>query len=111
MKQQTSRSRRSFDGNGGAGHSLRSDMNWDSMNKDVLAHWQKVGTFRNNHVAVGAGSNVGLTASSGVAFGRTYSKNGITDKISGVIYASANTDVSVDVSAILEATAHSSTTL
>ncbi|MEE1061017.1 MAG: alpha-amylase family glycosyl hydrolase, partial [Ruminococcus sp.] len=32
------------DGNGGAGHSLRSDMNWDSIDQNVLSHWQKVGT-------------------------------------------------------------------
>ncbi len=48
------------DGNGGAGHSLRSDMNWDSMDTNVLEHWQKVGVFRNNHISVGAGSNTSL---------------------------------------------------
>ncbi len=79
-----------------AGHCLRSDMNWGE-NPDLLAHWQKVGTFRNNHIAVGGGANVTLTASSGVAFGRTYSKNGINDKIAAVIGASENTDVTLDV--------------
>ena len=91
-----------FDGNGGAGHSLRSDMNWDSIDQDVLAHWQKVGTFRSNHVAVGGGANVALTASSGVGFGRTYSKNGVNDKVAGVIDAAANTDVTLDVSGVFE---------
>ncbi len=90
------------DGNGGAGHSLRSDMNWDSMNTDVLAHWQKVGTFRNNHIAIGGGANKSLTASSGIAFGRTYDKNGITDKAAGVVGANANADIEIDVSAIWE---------
>lgn len=89
-----------FDGNGGAGHSLRSDMNWDSADSSVLAHWQKVGTFRNNHVSIGAGDNKDLTSSSGYAFGRTYSKNGVTDKAAGCIYASANTNVTIDVSAL-----------
>ena len=89
-----------FDGGGGAGHSLRSDMPWSSLNTDLIKHWGIVGRFRNNHISVGAGSNVGLTASSGVAFGRTYDKNGISDKVAGVIYASPNTDVSVDVSAL-----------
>ena len=60
------------DGNGGAGHSLRSDMNWDSMDTDVLEHWQKVGVFRNNHISVGAGSNTSLTSTSGYAFARDY---------------------------------------
>ena len=81
----------------GDGHAVRSDMNWDSMDKNVLAHWQKVGTFRNNHLAVGAGQNVKLSASAGIAFGRTYSKNGTTDKIIGVINAGSNVDVSIDV--------------
>ena len=89
-----------FDGYGGAGHSLRSDMNWDSYDPELLEHWGKVGNFRNNHIAVGGGDNTTLTASSGVAFGRTYSKNGLEDKVAGVIGATANADVTIDVSAI-----------
>ncbi len=88
------------DGYGGAGHSLRSDMNWDSYDPELLDHWGKVGRFRSSHIAVGAGANTTLTASNGVAFGRTYSKNGINDKVAGVIGASEGTDVSVDVSDI-----------
>lgn len=90
----------SFDGYGGSGHSLRSDMNWDSLNKTVLAHWQKVGQFRNNHVSVGAGQNTKLSATNGVAFGRTYDKNGVSDKVAAVIGASSNSDVTIDVSSI-----------
>lgn len=90
----------SFDGYGGSGHSLRSDMNWDSLNKTVLAHWQKVGQFRNNHVSVGAGQNTKLSATNGVAFGRTYNKNGVSDKVAAVIGASSNADVTIDVSSI-----------
>ena len=86
------------DGNGGAGHSLRSDMNWDSIDQNVLSHWQKVGTFRNNHISVGAGSNTDLSTTSGYAFGRSYNKNGVTDKVAGCIYASSNTNVTIDVS-------------
>ncbi len=81
-------------------HNLRSDMNWDSMDTNVLSHWQKVGTFRNNHISVGAGSNTDLSSSSGYAFGRTYSKDGLEDKVAGCIYASANTDVTIDVSSL-----------
>ena len=85
------------DGGGGAGHSLRSDMNFGE-NTDLVAHWGIVGRFRNSHMAVGAGANVGLTASSGIAFARTFDKNGITDKIAAVINASGS--VSIDVSAV-----------
>ena len=92
----------SFDGNGGAGHSLRSDMNWNSIDEGVLAHWQKVGTFRNHHVAVGAGANTALDATAGTAFARTYSKNGVSDKIAAVVDAGSNSDVTIDVSGIFE---------
>ena len=91
-----------FDGNGGAGHSLRSDMNWDDMDEEVLAHWQKVGTFRNNHIAVGAGTHTTVSATSGVGFTRTYSKNGISDRIAACIGATANTSVTLDVSGVWE---------
>ncbi len=91
-----------FDGNGGSGHALRSDMNWDNYDAELLAHWDKVGTFRSNHIAIGAGSNLSLNASNGIGFGRTYSKNGIIDKAAGVIGASANSDVTIDVSSIWE---------
>lgn len=92
----------SFDGNGGAGHSLRSDMNWDSMDTTQLEHWQTVGTFRKNHIAVGGGDNTNVTSSAGVAFTRTYNKNGISDKVACCIYAGSNNDVTIDVSNIWE---------
>ena len=83
-------------------HDLRSNMNWDSMNEETLAHWQKVGTFRNNHIAVGAGQNATLTTSNGVAFSRTYSdpSKDISDQIAACIGCSANTDVTIDVSSL-----------
>ena len=91
-----------FDGDGGAGHSLRSDMNWGSIDQGILEHWQKVGSFRRDHLSVGGGANVALTASAGTAFGRTYSKDGVDDKIAAVVDATANTDVSIDVSGVFE---------
>lgn len=47
---------------------LRSFMNWESISEDpatqaLLAHWQKLGTFRKNHPAVGAGQHEQLQAS------------------------------------------------
>lgn len=81
----------------GGNHDVRSFMNWDSIDNDILSHWQKVGTFRNNHVSVGAGSHTSLTSTSGAAFDRTYSKNGISDKVMACIGATPNTDVTITV--------------
>lgn len=91
-----------FDGYGGSGHALRSDMNWNDMNKTLLAQWQKVGQFRNKHVSIGAGANVKLSATSGVAFGRTYDKYGVTDQAAAVIGCNKNSSVTVDVSTLWE---------
>lgn len=35
----------------------RSDMNWDSANQDLLAHWRKLGQFRARHVALARGAH------------------------------------------------------
>ena len=93
----------SFDGHGGSGHSLRSDMNWDSIDQDELAHWQKVGTFRKNHVAVGAGQHQQITAyngSTGYTFARTYDDGTVSDNIIATIGAPNNKDIAVDVSSL-----------
>ena len=87
----------------GAGHMFRSFMNWDSIDKDILAHWQKVGTFRNNHLSVGAGSHKVISAydaTNGYTFSRSYEKNGIEDKIVATLFASANKDITIDVSSV-----------
>lgn len=85
-------------------HSLRSFMNWESTDTELLAHWQKVGQFRSNHVAVGAGAHnaVESTDAAGVAFTRTYDKNGVKDAVAAVITSSANTDVTITVGSIFE---------
>lgn len=77
-------------------------MNWNDMDKTLLAQWQKVGQFRNKHVSIGAGANVKLSATSGVAFGRTYDKNGVTDQAAAVIGCNKNSSVTVDVSTLWE---------
>ena len=87
----------------GAGHQTRIFMNWDSMDKSALAHWQKVGQFRNNHLAVGAGSNTTISsysASTGLTFARTYQKGDIDDKVVVTLFASPNTDITIDVSSV-----------
>lgn len=50
---------------------FRSDMNWSSYDEECLAHWQKVGQFRNNHPAVGAGQHEKLEGDV-YTFARTY---------------------------------------
>jgi len=64
---------------------LRSFMNWDAINQDVktqktLLHWQKLGLFRKNHPAVGAGVHKQISASPYV-FSREYSAANFTDNV------------------------------
>lgn len=62
---------------------LRSFMNWNDLSKPetkaLLAHWQKLGQFRRNHPAVGAGGHAMITGSPYV-FERTYG-NGMDDSV------------------------------
>ena len=78
-------------------HNLRGDMNFNVSGKDkeAVTHWGKVGRFRRNHVAVGAGSHTNLTASSGTAFARKYDKGGVKDSVACVIAAGANQNVTI----------------
>ena len=87
----------------GAGHQTRKFMNWDSMDTASLAHWQKVGQFRNNHLSVGAGAHKLISAYSGddgYTFARTYSKGDIDDKVVVTLFAGANKDLTIDVSSV-----------
>ena len=51
--------------------SWRTNMNWSSMNKEILSNWQKIGRFRRGHISVGAGTHKKL-ADSPYTFSRTY---------------------------------------
>ncbi len=87
----------------GAGHAVRSDMNWSTIDQGVLTHWQKVGTFRKNHVAVGAGSHQQISAynsSTGYTFSRTYSDDNVNDSVVCCIGAPTNQNIAVDVSSV-----------
>ncbi|MWC30933.1 carbohydrate binding domain-containing protein [Paenibacillus sp. MMS18-CY102] len=88
-------------GNGGSDpqQGTRSDMNWNSINQNVLSHWQKIGKFRNNHIAVGAGAHKKL-ADGPYTFARTYEKDGLMDKV--VVAAGASGTVDVTVAGIFE---------
>jgi len=64
---------------------LRSMMNWDEIKTNfetqkVLLHWQKLGSFRKNHPAIGAGIHQQISASPYV-FSRTYTKDNFTDNV------------------------------
>ena len=64
---------------------LRSFMNWDDIKNNlttqkIVAHWQKLGQFRKNHPAVGAGVHQQITAAPYV-FSRTYTQGKYTDTI------------------------------
>ena len=64
---------------------LRSNMNWNeiennSQTKEILAHWQKLGKFRNNHLAVGAGIHK-MISQQPYVFQRTYSKENFKDAV------------------------------
>ena len=64
---------------------LRSFMNWEDIKNNpttqkTLAHWQKLGQFRKNHPAVGAGVHQKISASPYV-FSRTFSQENYTDQV------------------------------
>lgn len=60
-----------FTGNDYLDQRYRTDMDWDNVNTTVLAHWQKVGQFRNKHLSVGAGQHQKLDGDV-YTFSRTY---------------------------------------
>ncbi len=54
---------------------LRSFMNWDDITnkketQNILNHWQKLGQFRANHMAVGAGKHQLISDENGLVFSR-----------------------------------------
>jgi alpha-amylase len=60
-------------------------MNWGELdsiplNKKILGYWQKLGKFRNDHPAIGAGKHQRLSKSPYV-FGRTYLNGEYKDKV------------------------------
>ena len=64
---------------------LRSFMNWDDIKnnpttKKTLTHWQKLGQFRKNHPAVGAGIHLQISATPYV-FSRTFTQGKYKDQV------------------------------
>lgn len=58
---------------------LRGQMNWGE-NPELLEHWQKLGQFRHNHPAVGAGEHK-MISKQPYVFERIYEKNGKNDLV------------------------------
>lgn len=80
---------------------LRSFMNWNEIEtnaktKEILAHWQKLGQFRGNHPAVGAGLQKRISSTPYV-FSRVYAKGNYSDKVViGLDLAKGKKEISVD---------------
>jgi alpha-amylase len=72
----------------------RSSMNWDDIDESVLAHWQVMGQFRNNHIAIGAGEHKQL-GSSPYTFSRTYQDGEREDRVVVAVGASGETTLNV----------------
>ncbi|MBX2828315.1 MAG: alpha-amylase [Flavobacteriaceae bacterium] len=83
---------------------LRSVMDWDDIannpeTQKLLEHWQKLGQFRNNHMAVGAGVHEMITEAP-YTFSRTYNKGNNNDKV--VVCLEAPKDKEISVANIFE---------
>ena len=64
---------------------LRSPMNWenienDSKTKELLLHWQKLGTFRARHPSIGAGTHK-MISEMPYVFKRDYNKGPYRDAV------------------------------
>jgi alpha-amylase len=87
---------------------LRSYMNWDDLENnvekngykttEVLDHWQKLGRFRNEHPAEGAGVHE-MISSEPYLFSRKLNRHGITDL---VLVCIGNPDQSLNVKDLFE---------
>ena len=62
----------------------RSDMNWSTSDATILEHWQKLGTFRKNHAAVGGGAHAMLKSPAGTyAFSRKLAGDAVVVVLAG----------------------------
>ena len=74
---------------------MRSEMNWDGADEEILAFTKCLSQFRSRHPAVGAGIHKEISAEPYI-FSRTYSGGEITDRII-VVMGEPNLSVTVDV--------------
>jgi alpha-amylase len=76
---------------------LRSFMNWNDISnknetKNILNHWQKLGQFRVNHLAVGAGKHNLISEKEGLVFSRVRNDDKI---IAGINLPKGNKEINV----------------
>lgn len=71
----------------------RSYMNWNNINTNIQNHWQRLGQFRRNHLAMGGGTHQQLS-SSPYTFSRTLGNDSV------VVVAGASGNTSVNVSSM-----------
>ena len=81
---------------------LRSFMNWDAINnnevtKKILRHWQKLGKFRANHMAVGAGKHQLISDENGLVFSRIRKEDKVVVAINML-----EQNILIDVSSVFE---------
>lgn len=77
---------------------MRSSMNWDAVDEEILAFTKILGQFRSRHPAVGAGVHQEISADPYV-FSRTYSAGEITDRIV-VVMGEPDLSITIDVDGI-----------
>lgn len=81
---------------------LRSFMNWDQIERDeetqkILTHWQKLGKFRANHPAVGAGKHNLISDKNGLIFSRIWKDDQVIIAINVM-----DENINIDVSSLFE---------
>jgi alpha-amylase len=81
---------------------LRSFMNWEAINnnedtKKILRHWQKLGQFRANHMAVGAGKHQLISDKNGLVFSRIRKEDKVVMAINML-----EQNILIDVSSVFE---------
>ncbi|MGY5450587.1 alpha-amylase family glycosyl hydrolase [Agarivorans sp. MS3-6] len=87
------------DGGSDADQGSRSSVDWSKAGNGVHQHWQKVGQFRRDNPAVGAGQHFNLSGqSSGKAFARTWTNpiSGAINNVVVVVDGSGTVDINVD---------------
>lgn len=84
---------------------LRTFMNWDDIGQvdsvqSILAHYQKLGQFRKNHPAVGAGKHT-LISELPLVFSRYFKQDDFEDKVI-IGLDLKNAEIEIDVSSMFE---------
>lgn len=75
----------------------RSDMNWDSLDLALLAHWRKLGQFRARHVALARGMHARLSED---APGKAYVFSRVTPNDRVVVALGANGPIDIPVKGV-----------